>query len=366
MSSLRVRARKDGTSFTTVTWREDGTQKGMSFDDHGAALRWKSLLDQVGPAHARKVTRAEQDHVSGPTLTEWITTFIDSLTGIEEGTRTKYRSYLKRDIEPVIGHLPLAAVNEMSISTWVQSLTGAGKTISNKHGFLSHALSGAVRAGLVESNPCEGRRLPRTVKPEMVFLTPEEFKILLSHMPVKWRALTVWLVCTGMRFGEATALKVGDIDTANATCRITRAWKYTGKSIRTIGPPKSRKSIRTINLPAQALEVVDVSRDPDEWLFVNSVGKPVLSQLYGNTGWIPAVKLATDKESSPRITRKPRIHDLRHSCASWMIAAGVPLPVIQQHMGHESISTTVDIYGHLDRTAAQVASSAVSEALGSF
>jgi integrase len=45
------------------------------------------------------------------------------------------------------------------------------------------------------------------------------------------------------------------------------------------------------------------------------------------------------------LTKSPRVHDLRHTCASWMIAAGVPLPIIQQHLGHESIQTTIGVYG---------------------
>ncbi|MFD6195709.1 tyrosine-type recombinase/integrase [Mycobacteriaceae bacterium NPDC060252] len=60
---------------------------------------------------------------------------------------------------------------------------------------------------------------------------------------------------------------------------------------------------------------------------------------------------------------RPRIHDLRHTCASWLIQAGVPLPVIQQHLGHESIQTTVDVYGHLDLRSARAAAEAMGKAL---
>ena len=61
------------------------------------------------------------------------------------------------------------------------------------------------------------------------------------------------------------------------------------------------------------------------------------------------------------LTKSPRVHDLRHTCASWMIAAGVPLPIIQQHLGHESIQTTIGVYGHLDRrSAADAIGSALS------
>jgi integrase len=63
------------------------------------------------------------------------------------------------------------------------------------------------------------------------------------------------------------------------------------------------------------------------------------------------------------LAKEPRVHDLRHTCASWMIQAGVPLPVIQQHLGHESIQTTIGVYGHLDRRSAQAAADAIGSAL---
>jgi len=66
------------------------------------------------------------------------------------------------------------------------------------------------------------------------------------------------------------------------------------------------------------------------------------------------------------IGKRPRIHDLRHTHASWLIAAGVPLPYIQQRLGHENISTTVDLYGHMlpdmQNATAQAASQAMSGA----
>jgi integrase len=63
------------------------------------------------------------------------------------------------------------------------------------------------------------------------------------------------------------------------------------------------------------------------------------------------------------LTKKPRVHDLRHTNASWLIQAGVPLTVVQRHLGHESIQTTSDRYGHLDRKASRVVADVVGKAL---
>ena len=63
------------------------------------------------------------------------------------------------------------------------------------------------------------------------------------------------------------------------------------------------------------------------------------------------------------LTKKPRVHDLRHTNASWLIQAGVPLTVVQRHLGHESIQTTSDRYGHLDRKSSRVVADVVGKAL---
>jgi integrase len=124
---------------------------------------------------------------------------------------------------------------------------------------------------------------------------------------------------------------------------------------RRLGPPKTKKSIRTISLPPAALEVVDLLAPG--FLFTNGAGNPVRAQEFFKGGWKPG----RDSAMKAGLTKSPRVHDLRHTCASWMIAAGVPLPIIQQHLGHESIQTTIGVYGHLDRrSAADAIGSALS------
>ena len=223
---------------------------------------------------------------------------------------------------------------------------------------IARVLDGLDTTTRPTSNPCQGRRLPHTQVEETVFLTPPEFRLLHDHIErERWKNLATWLVTTGMRFSEATALTAADIDPNAKTCRINKAWKYSGDYRPEIGPPKTKKSIRTISLPPAALEVVNLTA-PD-YLFTNGAGNPVRAQEFFNGGWKPG----RDSAIRAGLTKSPRVHDLRHTCASWMIQAGVPLPVIQRHLGHESIQTTVGVYGHLDRRSAQVAANAIGLAL---
>ena len=120
--------------------------------------------------------------------------------------------------------------------------------------------------------------------------------------------------------------------------------------------PKSDAGRRTINIPPTVLDKLDYSR---EWLFVNRDGVFVKSRGFHERVWTPAVVRADLKLDTP-----PQIRDLRHTCASWMLRAGVPMDVVKDHMGHESIEVTNSIYRHISRAEHRAASAAIAEALG--
>jgi integrase len=148
--------------------------------------------------------------------------------------------------------------------------------------------------------------------------------------------------------------------------RINKAWKRTpggDEGQYEIGQPKTRRSIRTIDVPADTLAKLNLS---GEWVFTNSgrgwrggPGDPVRAQNFHSNAWVPALAKAEEKG----LTKRPRVHDLRHTNASWLIQAGVPLTVIQRHLGHESVQTTSDRYGHLDRKSQRVVADVVGKAL---
>lgn len=359
MASIRVRSRSDGSNYTQVRYRIDGLQTSASFDDHAAALAFKKRCDEIGPAEALRLAGIEQaTHAPEITLAEWCIEHCDHLTGIEDETIKKYRSYIRRDLAE-IGVLPLSEVTETTIRRWVKGMKDSGaaaKTIKNKHGFLSGALSDAVASRRIDRNPCAHTKLYRSDTDEMVFLERPEYDLIHEQLTERWQPLFMWLVCTGTRFSEATALTVGDINADAATARINKAWKYS-TTTRRLGLTKSRKGQRTINLAPQALEVLDLDRDLTELLFPTQGGGRISAQLAWNKGWGPARK----KASAAGLTKMPRIHDLRHTCASWMINAGVQIEIVQAHLGHESIQTTMDRYHHLDRNAGQKAADAIAK-----
>jgi integrase len=361
-----------------VKWRQDGKQTSTSFADKAGAERFKANADQYGPAEAVRILKIENAELSIPTVTDYLTEYIDSLTGVQPATQNRYRAYLSRDITPAFGSLPLTAVAEDTIGRWVQKLaeprtvttivdgaeitktiTPSAKTIQNKHGFISGAFKAAVRKGLMPSNPCEDRRLPEGAEVAMVMLTPAEFDLMRSCLPEHWQPLATFLVSTGMRFSEAAALGPGDIDETARTCRINKAWKYSGNYRPQIGPPKSKKSSRTITLSRTAMDCLDLTQP--EWLFTNRVGNPVRAQEFFNNGWKPA----REKAQALGLKKSPRVHDLRHTHASWLINGGTPLPVVQARLGHENITTTIARYYHVDQRAEIQAADMIDQKLGS-
>ena len=362
-ASLSARPLATGGESIRVRWREHGKQRVQTFTDLASAEVFRRNVERWGPDRAYEIAGVvDTSPGGGETLTDWLKQYVAERTGVQKATTDRYLAYIEHDIAPTIGHLPLAAITDSIIAGWVHGLESAqprpsGKTIQNKHAFLSGALKAAVRARKIPANPCEGRRLPTSARQEMVFLTKAEFDLILGQIGRElWRDLATWLVATGMRFGEATALRPEDIDEAKGTCRVQRAWKYTGGHRRELGTTKTRRSVRTIDLPPQALDIYRRRRG-GEWLFANGRGNAVSPQDFHNQAWREARKVVGP-------AKVPRVHDLRHTCASWMIQAGVPITVVSRHLGHESITTTVDRYTHIDRTSSSQAAAAIGKMLG--
>ena len=356
MASIRSRKRSDGTTAHSVLYVHAGQQTSVTFDTERAATEFRDSINLLGSDRAMAAfgvtpTVRAAARISGLTVADWVAKYIATRSGVAKSTLYDYEMYLRNDIAPTIGAIPLELLTHADVAGWVQSMKGAaGKTIANKHGLLSAALNAAVRAELIPSNPAAGTRLPRTERPDMVFLTRPEFTCLLAGFTDRWVPLIEFLALSGARFGEVSALKPSDVDREAGTVRIARARKrtYIKGAMYEVGPTKTKRSERTINLTHTVLDKLDYS---GEWLFTNTRGGPLQLSGWRTNVWYKSVARAQDLG----LKKKPRVHDLRHTCASWMIARGVPLPVIQLHLGHESISTTVNLYGHLDRSQAAAA-----------
>jgi integrase len=377
-ASIRKRERKDGTFAHTVLAHLDGRQFPVTFDSDVHAEAFKSAVKAHGIHRALKmhdlepVRRNEAAGAAPLTVAQWLRRHIDNLTGVEQYTLDVYERYLRLDISPILGDIPLKALAEEDIGMWVKAMevtkskkTGrvpAPKTIANRHGFLSGALGAAVTKGLIPANPAAGRRLPRTTgdaseadteDDDMRMLSHADFDALVDACAEHYRPLLRFMVASGMRWGEVSALKPGDVDQEAHTVKIRRAWKYSSKGYH-IGPVKTKRSRRTINVPSDVLAALDYTHKS---LFVDELGRPIRYHLFKPQVWDRAVTKA-------KLDPKPTPHDLRHTTASWMLNAGVPLTTVSRHLGHESINITADTYGDVDRKSHEAAANVMAKLLG--
>lgn len=340
--------RQDGRTVYRVRVRLPTKQSTETFTSRAAARVFCENIIEFGAEEAVAM-RARSDPNSldyVPTLAEMLDKHVEELTGVDRRTRDDYQAVARRSWLPILGRYPVDALTRGHIARWVNHEDGrvSPKTIKNAHSVLSAVLETAVREGLIPLNPARGLRLPRTGEQDVEenrYLTHAEFDRLLATTPDYWRPFVILLFGTGLRFSEATALQVQDINPDAGTLRVMRAWKRERGGLR-LGPPKSRKSRRTIPLPVEVAVAIAplMDRAGMSWLFTTTTGSVVRHPNFYNRVWVPACKAA---ELEPR----PRIHDARHTHASWLIQQGIRLEVVQERLGHEDYTTTRRIYSHL-------------------
>lgn len=365
MPTIEQRTRANGEIRYVVRVRDPQPRPGKSgytsatHATRPEAERFVRDCEDRGVAWALAEYRREKG-VDSMTLDEWAVKHFASLTEPSGATVRRYRRVYESAWSPHLGHLPLATISRTHVATALNTVTGSDKTRKNKWGVLTHMFKTAMQEGLIPRSPTVGIKLGRHAdheRPEMRFLSIPEFSRVLNATPAHWRPLVMFLGGTGVRWGEAVALEVGDVDLDAATVRVIKAEKadpiHPGRVI--VGPTKSKKGRRTITLPPALVDVLEplvVGRKRTERLFLAPKGGPVRHRTFYRDLWLTKILPAAGLDGV-------RLHDLRHSHVAWLIAQGTQLPVIQARLGHEKITTTVDTYGHLlpelQRAAAEAA-----------
>jgi integrase len=137
-------------------------------------------------------------------------------------------------------------------------------------------------------------------------------------------------------------------ETVPPTIRINKAWKKNPGGPPVIGVTKSRRGRRTISVWPDLIAILGPRGKPTELVFKGvSAGNQIWYGPFNTRIWRPAVLRAN-------IGKTPNIHDLRHTGASWLLADNRPIHEVQARLGHESIETTVGVYGHLIPDAQQL------------
>lgn len=373
MASLKLRTNKEGREYYSISvcvGRDpDGKQK-FAYKHFEIAPTW-------GKDYARKQAEAvardfERDIREGriSVSSEKLGPYIDEVLRLKRENRecklstlsryTDYRNAIVREMGDMkIREITPARLANFFIDLREGKITGhplSAKTVHEYHSFLVMIFNSAEQDEIIVKNPAKAKKAkpPKATAKEVQALEPEQLEKLfavLEQGPILWRAALVLLAYTGMRRGELMGLKWSNIDLEQGTIRICANLlrdHITGELY--IDTPKTKKSIREIGIPSEAITLLrqlKISQTEQRlksygyfvdkgWVFASPSGDPMHPESITNY----CAKL------SKRIGFHVTPHMFRHTQATLLIANSVPISAVSARLGHAQISTTLNRYTH--------------------
>lgn len=285
--------------------------------------------------------------LSKTTVAEWSDRWLRTKSHLKPKTLAGYESNLHAHVLPAFGGQQLRHVDRMAVEEWVADLQAAGlgpSGVRQARQVLNSMMMLAVEAGYLVANPVTGVKVARQPDPEMLFLSAEEVERLAAAIREPYGALVYLLAYGGLRWGEAVSVRRKRCDLLRSRIEVTESLSE-ARGMLHFGTTKTYRH-RTVILPGFLSELLaehiarEVDDGPDALVFTSPLGKPLRNSNFRRQVWYKAVADAGLPEGL-------RIHDLRHTCAALLIAEGAHPKAIQVHLGHSSISVTMDRYGHL-------------------
>ena len=309
------------------------------------------------------------------TVAEYLGWWMENVVRGEVAHRTyhNYLSQIRNHIAPKIGKKKLKALKLDDVEGLYRSMAASGlspATVRYVHAVLRRALKQAVHRGLVVRNVAEGASLPRAPRKEMEAFTPEEIRrFLQAAKHDRLQALYVLAITCGLRQGELLGLRWEDVDLAAGSLTVRRQMQRSRDGSGMISGPTKNKKSRTIRLGRVAIEALEAHRDRQaeevasakglwrnpEVVFASTIGTPLDPSNLVDRSLKPLLKGA----GLPSI----RFHDLRHACATLLFSEGVPIKVVQEVLGHSSVSVTMDVYSHVLPDMQERAAAAIDDLL---
>ena len=278
------------------------------------------------------------------TYQAWAERWMRTHAHLRPKTVAGYESLLRSQVLPEFGASNLARIEPIRVREWVSSLVASGLSssrIRQAYQLLSASLQAAVESGYIARSPCVGVKLPKAMRRDMLFLEPAEVERLARSIVEPYGILVRFAAYSGLRLGEISALKVGRLDLLSGKVQVAEAYSDVAGTLH-LGLPKSGKE-RTVPLPRFLCELLGptlVGKSREDLVFTAPNGGTLRESNFYNRQYKPAVDAAG---LDPNL----RFHDLRHSCAAMLIANGAHPRAIMEHLGHSSITVTMDRYGHL-------------------
>jgi integrase len=292
---------------------------------------------------------------------------------VRAATHREYARHVAQYWTPLIGSVELTKLTLDHVRRGMASLEERGlsrTTIRSARVTLRRALGDAQRDSLITRNVAALARPPSVERREMRALTKAEVaRLLQATADDQFGPLFALAIGSGLRLGEIVGLSWDDIDLDDRrlTVRRTMARAYGGGY--DFAEPKTKRSRRTVMLPALAVDALKRQKarqaatrlaagtawqDTRNLVFTDVVGRSVQ----------PGHVSKSFRAVADRLGLPVRLHDLRHTAATLMLAAGVPLKVVSETLGHASIVVTADVYAHVTPDLKREAADAMDRALG--
>lgn len=300
-----------------------------------------------------EVKKARGDYIDASTarvtIRELGNQWLASQTHLKPSSVAAIESAWRLHVQPVWGAIAIGSIRHSDVQAWVSALSNGGEVSSKgksptlvhrSYGILAAILDIAVRDHRIASNPARGVSLPRKVSREHRYLTHAQLHNLAAASGAH-KTLVLLLGYTGLRWGEASALRVKDVDLKRQRLHIVQNAVYVRGEI-IVGSPKTHKR-RSVPFPAllnESLATALQDRRPDELVFPGRFGKHQTTPTIRENSWFDKA-LAT--AGIPPMT----IHDLRHTTASLAVSTGANVKAIQRMLGHASAAMTLDVYADL-------------------
>jgi len=370
-----------------ANWRDEtGRQKAKSFRTKKEAA---GFLAQVEAALHRGLY--VDPHVGrqlfGGYALRWLASRTTELT-----TAARDASIMRANVLPRWGDVPIGKIDHMAVQTWVSELAKrrAPATVRECFRILSGVMRSAVRDRIIAVSPCEGVRLPKRRRKDSdgAVIKPDVLRgLLIPAVPDRHRALVALAGGTGLRWGECLGLRWDALDLTEGTVDVVRVAVEVAGHVSIKPYPKSRAGRRSVPLPPFVVQLLVEHRavggrpEPAATVFANSAGGNLGRGHFRSRVWRPALVRAgllggvsengsdcfkarwpgalgiewaaefpTERAAVEHVASNAagglRFHDLRHSYATWLVSCGLPVNDVQRVMGHESASTTLELYTH--------------------
>lgn len=399
MGAAKRRGNGEGTVYQEASGRWVGQFYVTAPDGRRLRKTVRGATKKEVQAKQQAAVRAQEAGLSvsthrAPTLAAfgemWLTTTLRDrvhLGVLRPATYSFYRHMFVGHIEPDLGHLRLDAITPRIVESWLagkvtgQAPKGRPLSASTALGLLrtlKKMLNDAVEEGLLPAHKLSRVAAPKMLPREPTHLKKGEAAILWKSIQGdEHEALWVMLLCCGLRLGEALGLRWRDIDLDARRLRVEQALAdlpgdmsstaHGGRrrGLSTTKTPASRASVPVPQVAAEVLrrhrtEVTQRRLAAHAWadldlVFPSPIGTPLDPSRIGNA-WRALRKKAG--------LEHVRIHDLRHSTATFLLAAGTDIKIVQSVLRHSRLATTADLYAHVLDEVSDAAADALDTYLG--